>query len=139
MRKIVINFVVAVIGLIAVLMLLPEAKASARLDASVEKCANTALLKGAGWSAAYGGGLLGVGAAISIATAPVSVPVAAATAIVAANVITGGLVGAGSSMVTRISDMEFFKRDPLVVSCAAQKVTNTANETLDAFKKLMPL
>ena len=138
-RKLIINLVVSIAALAALLILMPDAKASARLDAAIDKCASNAVWKGAGWSAIYGGGVLGIGAAISVATAPVSIPVGIATGIVAANAVTGGLIGFGSSMVTRLSDINTFDRDPLVISCVAQKAATTTKETIESFKNLLPL
>jgi hypothetical protein len=75
----------------------------------------------AGWSAVYGGAVLGSAAVIGIATAPVSTPVVAAVGIIGGNALVGSLVGAGSSFITRVSDQARFNEDPLVSACVRER------------------
>lgn len=116
------NFIKAVVAAIALVVLFSYASCAkaATAENAIRACVSDAHLKAAARSAVVGGTVLGFGALVAVATSPVSVPVSAGTAIVASNVVVGGLVGASSSIVTRISDSAYFSKnynDPVVMAC----------------------
>jgi hypothetical protein len=125
-RYIISAIIIAVLGLF---LLAPSAKAVQfeELDKKVLLCVFKQQYFSAGWSAVYGGAVLGTAAAIGVASAPVSVPVAATVGVIGGNVVVGGLVGAGSSFITRISDQARFDQD-LVVSACVKEIKTTSNK-----------
>lgn len=124
-----IQAIVCAIGAIALLfMLMTDAKAEE--PNKIKNCTSSAIFKGAKWSAVYGGTALGLGAAVAVATAPASIPLATAAAVIGANTVTGGLLGAGSSFVTRISDDKYFKGNPVTLACVKKITEEQTKNTL---------
>ena len=113
-RYIIVTLIIAILGLVFI--------NTARAEDKLGACRQEANLKAVGWSAVYGGTVLGLGAAISVAISPVSIPLGVGAAIIASNGVVSGLIGAGSSITTRISDGVHFGEDLILAACQT-KVT----------------
>lgn len=100
----------------------------------VHKCTTTTVFKGYGWSALYGGLLLGGTAALGVAIAPVSVPTSVATGVIVGDTIIGALLGVGSSAVTRISDSNEIGSENLAQGCMKKIAKEKASEVKAAVK-----
>lgn len=135
MRNNVIKLFVAIMAFVALSFYAKCSHAEQPVNENtIRSCVDSAQMKAIVRSAAIGGGILVIGAGIAIATSPVSIPVAAGVGIVTSNLVVGGLIGASSSLATRISDSVYFKEnagDPLVYAC----LEKTSIAALKNFKK----
>ncbi len=120
MKKYIIMMIIAIVGaLIAASQV--EAKEIKKEETirstqkEITECTKEAILKGYGWSGAYGAGVMALGAGLGLIVAPAAAPVA--VAVIGINAVIGGAIGIGSSAVTRISDETFFDQNPIVTAC----------------------
>lgn len=135
----IINMIIAMISfVIAFFMSLP---AHAAPQNTISKCVSDVHINAYKNSALYGGAILGVGSALGLAISPAAIPIGTAVAVVGLNTLTGALVGAGSSAVTRISDRNFLELNPVTAGCvvkvgkdAAADLEATVNKAWDSVK-----
>lgn len=118
MKKLIVILIVAILSAFVVVSNVeakPTQEDPKKMQNTLSECTKDALLKGYGWSALYGAGVMTVGAGLGIALAPVTMPVA--VVIVGVNGVIGASIGIGSSAVTRISDQAYFDSNPLIKAC----------------------
>jgi hypothetical protein len=108
MRKYLGVIIVVVAALFVTSLYSCTAKAAETVhQQQVMKCTAKALFTAYGWSALYGGGLMG---AVAFSTGgPIGT-----------SVMVGAAIGVGSSAVTRMSDIIGFKTDPLMAACVLE-------------------
>jgi hypothetical protein len=146
MKNAIINAIVAFIAFLVISVLFISCANAQTLEERMKEntskiikhqtCSETALSRGVFYSAGTGAVILGTAGAIAIATSPITVPASVIAGSAAIYGVSGAFVGSTASLVTRISDDNFFNTNVLKQNCQIKYAKESVSKFGDAVSNM---